>query len=208
MSLVRAVGGMPAILAGNPSAGAMLAHWLESVPIERRAAVLAEAAGAVRAGADPTGEAVLPYLRGRVTPEPDAGARPGRPLASRTASWRARAVVEGICYQARWMMREQSRIQESGDPAVVAVIGGGRLPELWSELTRAALPWPTAWASAAEPVATGAALLGAVRAGLLGDPARMLAHAPTICGPVRPPPGWDPHGAAFEEFVGRARVPS
>ncbi|WP_156250500.1 FGGY-family carbohydrate kinase [Pseudactinotalea terrae] len=198
MSLVRSVGGVhDALLAGTSSAGAMLQHWLSTIPEDHREDVLTRAASSLAEAPGPTGAAVEPYLRGRQTPRPDPHARPGNPPAHWSWEEQARAVVEGICYQARWMIESQ------GDPRRVAVIGGGRLPELWTALKRASLPWPISLVRAGEPVATGAALLALVRSGHLGDPAVAIRTAPTLDVVPQPMPVGDPHGRSYAAFLAR-----
>src|SRR5690606_13011012 len=103
----------------------------------------------------------------------------------------ARAVVEGICYQARWMIAAQAG---GRGPREVTVIGGDRLPRLWVDLKRATLPWPVATVRAAEPVASGAALLALTRSGALGPPQEQLQVAPTLDRTTHEPPEGDPHG--------------
>lgn len=203
MSLVRTpTGAHDALIAGSSSAGAMLRHWLETVPPDRRDAVLEEAADATVGDPSPTGAAVLPYLRGRQTPEPDAGARAGDPPAGWPLHRQARAVVEGICYQARWMIAAQT--SDAAPPQHVTVIGGDRLPRVWSEAKRRTLPWPVSTVRSAEPVAAGAALLALVRAGALGAVPHMLQRAPTLALQQLPQPDGDPHADSFADFVRRA----
>ncbi|WP_420113687.1 FGGY-family carbohydrate kinase [Pseudactinotalea sp.] len=203
MSLVRTVGGQAdAVVAGTSSAGAMLDHWLVGVPPESRADVLARAAREVVTGQQPTGAAVAPYLRGRQSPEPDPGAAAGAPPPGWPRERQARAVVEGICYQARWMIETQLA---PASPQRVAVIGGRRLPALWRELKRVTLPWPVSSVSTGEPVAAGAALLALARTGALGDVATALSHAPTLATTSEPPPAWDAHGDAYDTFIRRVR---
>lgn len=201
MSLVRTVGGeADAVVAGTASAGAMLDHWLATMPPEQRAEVLALAAQEVAAGQSPTGAAVAPYLRGRQSPAPDPHASAGEPPAGWPRERQARAVVEGICYQARWMIETQLA---TGDPREVAVIGGARLPAVWRDLKRATLPWPIASVGAGEPVAAGAALLALARSGVLGDAANALQRAPRLATTSEPPLDWDPHADAYTEFLRR-----
>lgn len=197
MSLVRTVAGdHDAVVAGSSSAGAMLRAWLDTLDPEQQADVLARAA---REDAAPTGAAVLPYLRGRQTPAPDPDAVAGAPPAGWPPHRQARAVVEGVCYQARWMITTQT-----ARPGEVTVVAGDRLPLLWTDLKSATLPWPLATVTAAEPVAGGAALLALVRAGALGPAAQALHDAPTLPRAHRPALDSDPHGPAVVDFVARA----
>lgn len=199
MSLVQTVTGDDALVAGTSSAGAMLRHWLSAVPEPHRDAVLARAAQQAASDPEPTGAAVAPYLRGRQTPEPDPHARAGAPPADWPHERQARAVVEGICYQARWMIQTQLGPRA---PRAVTVIGGERLPPLWATLKHATLPWPVSDVTASEPVAAGAALLALARTGALGD----AVSVPTLAVSTAAPRGQDPHGRAYEAFVQRARA--
>ena len=203
MSLVRTIGGdHDGLVSGNGSSGGMLAHWLQSIEPDLRAPAL-EAAERDRAKHPaPTGAPVAPYLRGRQTPDPDPNAQPGLPPSAWPNERQARAVTEGICYQSRWMIQSHADLGER--PATVVQISGSRLPRVWTDTLRDVMPWPVAPSSAAEPVATGAALLAAVRAGLLGPVQDQLARAPVLAAPTLPPPDGDPHGPAFRTFVRRS----
>lgn len=204
MSVVRTVAGdHDALVAGSGAAGAMLRHWLESVPPDLRDEVLERAALDVAAHPQPTGAAVVPYLRGRQSPAPDPSARAGAPSSDWSWERQARAVVEGLCYQARWMIARQAELAQEEVSAVV-VIGGDRLPRLWTDLKRTTSPWPVESVLAAEPVAAGAALLALVRAGELGDPAAALREAPTLPRRVTGAPDRDAHAVHAARFVAAA----
>lgn len=204
MSVVRTVAAdHVALVAGSGTAGAMLRHWLESVPVALRESALEQAAVELAAHPQPTGAAVPPYLRGRQSPEPDPSARAGSPPPSWPWQRQALAVVEGICYQARWMITRQTELAAAEVSAVV-VIGGDRLPRLWTDLKRVTSPWPVEAVLTAEPVAAGAGLLALVRAGELGDPAGVLHAAPTLPRRTSSPPGGDPHADAVAQFVADA----
>jgi xylulokinase len=181
----------------------MLQDWLSRIPAAEHEAVLAAAADELAADDQPTGAAVAPYLRGRQSPEPDPEARAGRPPADWTRQRQARAVVEGICYQARWMVEAQPAPEA---PQRVAVIAGSRLPALWTALKSATLPWPVALVRAAEPVATGAAVLALARSGALGAPADAVRTAPALDAETPAPPGRDLHAEACAAFVRSVRA--
>ncbi len=201
ISLVRTLGGThDALVAGNGSAGGMLAHWLEMVPTRHRTQVLDEAARDQSAHPAPTGAPVAPYRDGRQAPSPDPAATAGAPPAGWPRPRQARAVVEGICYQARWMIAAQAALGRE-EPQQVTVTGGARLPRLWLDLKRATLPWPVTMSVAAEPVAAGAALVALARSGVLGDPREALRTAPTIAVETLAPPGEDTHAAAYAAFL-------
>ena len=111
----------------------------------------------------------------------------------------ARGVLEGLCLQARWMLTEQAALARllttgrAGDEAIASRLGAtgadtGRRPitvlggpavsnAAWAELKARVMPDPLRWVTAREPVATGAALLAATRAGLLGDDVATLLSA-------------------------------
>ena len=94
-------------------------------------------------------------------------------------------------------------VQAQGIPQRVAVIGGDRLPPLWTELKRATSPWPVVSVRAREPVACGAAVLAMARSGVLGEPAGAVQEAPVLDSVAAPAPEGDPHGPAFREFLAR-----
>lgn len=182
MSWVRTVSGRDhALLAGSSSAGAML-HWLEG---RLDGLTLDEALRAawadLAAHPEPTGVLVLPHLSGRQTPAPDPDARVqvlgedvGDPVRL------TRAVLEGVCLQARWMLAEQAALG-AVHPGPLTVLGGPALAvPAWAETKRRVMPEPLVWVTSAEPVAVGAAVLAAVRSGLLGDPATVLADGPSL----------------------------
>lgn len=211
MSWVRTASGRhPALLAGSPSAGAML-DWLAGVLAAGRAPwpggrpakgdpaladALAGAAASLEHDPGPTGLVVLPYLAGRQAPAPDPTARvravrlPSGEvlddgelahLAATDPALLARAVLDGVCLQARWMLAEQARLGDVAGVAPAAVLpGGARDVAAWVTTKQRLAPDPLTWVTTTEPVAVGAAVLGAARAGLLGDPATALGAAPAL----------------------------
>lgn len=168
MSLARTVSGdHDAVVAGFPTAGSLLARWAAA----RGGAGLAPAPGR-----DPTGLLVLPYPQGRTCPAPDPEARlrlldeagqahPGWPPADRAALW-DRALLEGLALHARWMLDAQAGL--AGAPVGGLTVVGGAAGALapWVRAKADATPTGVRATSAAEPVATGAALLAAARTGL------------------------------------------
>jgi sugar (pentulose or hexulose) kinase len=166
-TVVPVTGRHRAILAGNSSAGATLAWWLE-----RESGGLAPRdlfAQAAETRSDPE-ILVLPYLSGRQAPAPEPSATlrvVGRQPRHGPVEL-ARAMLEGLCLQTRWMLEEQARLA-GGSPATVTVLGGmGAANRAWTEIKAQVLPWRLWQVTAAQPVAMGAALLAAVRAGLVG----------------------------------------
>lgn len=187
MSIARAVDGRhESLVAANPAAGAFI-EWAfdELLPGADRAEVFSAAAERSSAA---LGAFVLPYLRGRQAPQPDPAARvrvvPVRPAAPRgaVASLPAdpgavlTAVLTGLVLQLAWLDSAQERIL-GGRDADLAVLGGpGAANDTWWRLKHRLLRGRLRRVVAAEPIATGAAMLAAHRVtGItttlpLGDP--------------------------------------
>ncbi|MFV0254114.1 MAG: FGGY-family carbohydrate kinase [Beutenbergiaceae bacterium] len=202
MSLTRTPAGIhDAVVGGSATAGAALQAWLERIPAELRPRVLHDAAAGLDHDPEPTGQPALPYLRGRQCPQPNPIATPSWPPDAWPLARQARAVMEGICYQGRWMAQAQGDLGAS--PEHIAVIAGTRLPRLWRQTKTAVSPWPLSWVGAAEPVAAGAALLALGRAGAFGSREQALTSAPTLASETIAA-GNDPHRASFREFVRQA----
>lgn len=214
MSLVRTVSGHhDALLAGSASGGAMVVWWLAAMTDGRPAAeVFAEMA---QAPAEATGVLVLPYPTGRQSPAPDPAARVrviGR-TAAHSPAHLTRALFEGLCLQARWMLVEQARLsgRERAADAVhadssddeIAVLGAVTANPAWMAVKAAVTPGPLRVVDNREPVAAGAAVLGADRAGLLphGAP-RLPGRRPVAGSPeasrAMPGTGYD---QMFADFV-------
>jgi sugar (pentulose or hexulose) kinase len=167
MSTVVTVDGRHhAVLAGSSSAGAAIGWWLEHRAGGADPAALFDAV--LAAGDEPTGVIVLPYLSGRQAPAPDPGARMrivGRGPEHGPADL-AKALLEGLCLQARWMLAEQTAL--AGGPAAPAVhLFGGPVAAnpAWVRLKARVLPGALRAVREPQPVAAGAAVLAAVRAG-------------------------------------------
>lgn len=172
MSTVVTVGGRyRAILAGSSSAGATVEWWLRHEsgglsPDELFGRVLT-------CGDGPTGVVVLPYLSGRQAPEPDPAARL-RVLGRRPAhgpAELAKAMLEGLCLQARWMLAEQSRLAGHRARPMVYLLGAA-VPAnpAWVRIKAHVLPGDLRVVPAEEPVAAGAAIVAAARAGCTHPP--------------------------------------
>ncbi len=222
MSLVRTVeGAHEALLAGAPAAGAMVAWWLRTVLPGRTV----EAALAGRVPDGPTGVLVLPYPTGRQSPRPDPSARvrvvddrgldvteaaltpipvDGDPARVATLTL---AVLEGLALQARWMLDTQ-RLLAAGaagarPPHALRVLGGAAAGnEVWMALKAAVTPAPVRLVAAAEPVATGAAMLAAERVGLV--PAGVLRLPARPAAPGTRPGADGRYDDALERFVAAA----
>ncbi|MEV4351257.1 FGGY family carbohydrate kinase [Actinoplanes sp. NPDC049596] len=186
MSSVVTVGGRHrAILAGSAGAGATIAWWLTREP---------DTFGEVPAlGDDPTGVLVLPYLTGRQTPAPDSGARfrvIGRRPEHRPAEL-AKALLEGLSLHARWMLDEQLRLAgETAAPSVFLFGAPVAANPAWVRVKAHVQPTGVRVVREPEPVAAGAALLAAVRAGV--GPGQVLASETVPGG-----------GAAYDAMLAR-----
>ena len=151
------------ILGGSPACGALLSWWEAEYPADRPLERLGSAAAARWRPADTL---VLPYPAGRRCPHPDPHARlhiAAAPAAG--AGDRARGLLQSLVFQARWMREAQDDLAGATARSVV-VLGSlaERIP-VWAPLT-AASGVPTRLCTTAEPVAAGAGLLAAVRAGV------------------------------------------
>jgi xylulokinase len=208
MSITRAVSGHhETLLAGSPAAGSLIAALLRG-DFSGGAPLAADRLFRI-APTGPFAAMVLPYPLGRQTPAPDPGARlrfvdaNGGEVQPRSLppAALAAAVLEGLCLQLRWMHEEQERI--SCEPAIGALrlLGGAPTENrAWTQLKTEVLGGPVEIVTAAEPVASSAALLAAVRAGEVNPGARLRRR----CGPA--PRELDPaqHAAALASFVAAA----
>ncbi|HEY3503745.1 MAG TPA: FGGY family carbohydrate kinase [Actinocatenispora sp.] len=191
MSLVRTVGGREALVAGSPAAGAALDPFLAQLrpasgpqALDRDAVLAAASALPAR----PTGLVVLPYPAGRQCPDPDPSARLRVIGTGGGPAELTRALVEGLACQARWMYEAQRDLAAAPDGPVTVLGGTGP----WLRVKAAVSRVPLRHVTAAEPVATGAALLAAYRAGLTAEPPGL----PT--GPLdAPDPGYEEQYRAF-----------
>jgi sugar (pentulose or hexulose) kinase len=196
MSWVRTVSGdHSALLAGSSSAGAMVGWLMRALAAEAidaitstsgvvasadgplsRDELFAAVAAELVTSPDPSGVLVLPYLSGRQSPAPDPDVRVVVEPAAGGLTL-ARGVLEGLCLQARWMFDAQLTLV-GGAPGPVTVLGGTAVANpAWTEIKARVMPSPLRWVAVDEPVAMGAALLAAVRSGLLGDDMRTLLGA-------------------------------
>jgi len=169
MSLARSVDGRyETVLAGNPTAGALV-EWAfaELIPGADRHAAL-EGARSLADG--PLDTFLLPYLRGRQSPAPDAtasvrlvqwAAASTGPLADPAAT--LTAVLTGLALQLAWMDAAQTGLTGARHPDLTVLGGPGAANAAWWRLKQRLLPGRLRRVDAAEPVATGAALLAAHR---------------------------------------------
>jgi sugar (pentulose or hexulose) kinase len=192
-SVVTVDGRARAILAGSPSAGAAVSWWLAHETPGTDPDRLFAAARALADG--PVGPVVLPYLAGRQAPAPDPSARMrviGR-RAEHTSAELARALLDGLSLQARWLVAEQHRLA-GGRPESIVVLGGPLAANpAWLEIKARAMPVPMRVVTEAEAVAVGAGVVAAERAGLLTE----APVIPTDPAPAGPDLAYDQAFAAF-----------
>ncbi len=210
MSLTRTVAGeRESLVAGMAQAGALVGSWSDTaLGGGRLEDALAELAAS---GTGPGSVLVLPYPSGRQTPAPDPAARleildaDGRPCdpASVSPAELTRGLLTGLGLHLRWMAAEQARLTGGSFPDHIAVLGGaGVADEAWMRLKAAIMPASLERVAAVEPVATGAALLAAVRAGLVSADVRLPAS--TVHQPVEPPSAEAGYDGAYATFVAAA----
>jgi xylulokinase len=192
MSVTRTVGGDRECLLAGASGGTVIAQWIAAHP-ETDTGVLFRALGV----GGPGDAFLLPYPRGRQSPYPDATAREALVGRPQSATDSLRAVLVGLCLHLRWMDESQSRILGSS-PALLAVVGGaGAHNAAWNRLKARLVGTPLALVEAQEPVASGAALLAAVRFGVAAADATLPSHPI----PSHPDPRADDLFDAFVEFA-------
>jgi xylulokinase len=116
---------------------------------------------------------VLPYPSGRQCPRPDPAARVILRDETTDSDGRVRAVLQGLVFHARWM--REAVDAAAGSPATDLTLVGSLAETVpaWAPLAAAA-GIRTRTTTSGEPVAAGAALLAAVRAGA-ASPDLMLA---------------------------------
>lgn len=110
----------------------------------------------------PTGLVVEPYLRGRAAPQPDPVRRltvSGMSEAHGAAEFAA-GLLEGACFQARWVAEEQCRVAGQS-VAAPTVFGGPTRNERWMQIKAAVMPDGIYRAPFADAAVLGAAMLAA-----------------------------------------------
>lgn len=145
----------------------------------------------------PTGVVVQPYLQGRAAPDPDPhrtlsvhGLRPEHTLADL-----GRAVLEGLCMHARWMLDAATG---GVPPGSVTVFGGPAASPAWMWIKARLTPAPLAVLAGRPVAALGAAQLAGRAIGLPDPPVRADA------GPAGPAPEWEAaYRSAFLPLVTR-----
>jgi xylulokinase len=132
----------------------------------------------------------LPYLQGERTPHADPDARgsfTGLSLRHDRGAL-VRAVLEGVAYGLRDSLE---LLRELGvEPTVGRVSGGGARSELWLKIVASVLGIPLERTAVEEGAAYGAALLGAVRAGVFADAHEAVAACVRVRDTVEPDQEW------------------
>jgi len=200
MSLTRTTeGSRESLLAGTPHAGSLVAEWFRTTLAgSDRDTVFGEVSAL---GYGPGSVLVLPYPTGRQTPAPDPQARleivdaQGRPVdpATYSPAQLTRGLLVGLNLHVRWMAAEQARLAGGAVPETVRMLGGaGAGNAVWMTFKAAIMPAALELVSVREPVASGAALLAATRAGLVDADVRL----PSSRVPL--PYGASPSGAGYD----------
>jgi len=144
----------------------------------------------------------LPYLQGERTPHADPDARGSFTGISLRHDRGAlvRAVLEGVAYGLRDSLE---LLRELGvEPTVGRVSGGGARSELWLKIVASVLGIPLERTAVEEGAAYGAALLGAVRAGVFADAHEAVAACVHVRDTVEPDQEW---ARVYDEGYSRFR---
>ena len=165
---------------------------------------LLAAAAKVPAGSD--GLIFVPYLRGERTPHFDPGAR-GAMVGMRInhgAPELTRAVLEGVAYalaEGLDVMRGVGVVPTSG------VVAGGGVNRLWQQIIADVLNIPVALGATEHGSARGAALLGAVAAGVIPSTTQGVPPLPADTRVMEPDPAnaelYAGISATYRELYGR-----
>jgi xylulokinase len=182
------------------SAAGSLAWLRDTVARGEAFGALVEEAERWEPGAE--GLTFLPYLAGERTPhvDPDArGAFVGLSLRHDRGAL-VRAVLEGVAYA----LRDSLELLRSLGvrPEAARVSGGGARSGLWLRIIASVLDLPLERTKAEEGAAYGAALLGAVSAGVFSDVHEAVAATVRVTGTVEPEPAWR---EAYADGYGRFR---
>jgi xylulokinase len=168
---------------------------------------LLEPAAAVPPGS--TGVLFLPWLRGERSPVDDRSARAGFVNVSAHTDLPAmtRAVLEGVAYNARWLMQAVERYVSQPVPSL-RLLGGGAQSDLWCQIYADVLGRPIE--RVAEPMFAqlrGVALLA--RHGLGEVPLSEAAALVPVADTFHPQPGsstvYDPLFTEFTRLFGSLR---
>jgi xylulokinase len=204
--LCHVVPGQWCLMAAILSAAASLdwvAHLLKPSDPNGARELLA-AAAKVPAGSD--GLLFLPYLRGERTPHFDPAAR-GAMVGLRISHGPAemtRAVLEGVAFalaEGLDLMRDLGLEPKSG------VVAGGGVNRLWQQIIADVLNMPVALGATEHASARGAALLGAVAAGIAPSTTESMWPLPVDTRVMEPIPAnaqlYAERSAVYRELYGR-----
>ena len=145
----------------------------------------------------------LPYLQGERTPHADPSARAvfeGLSLRHDRGAL-VRSVLEGVAFGLRDSLELLKALGVA--PAAGRVSGGGARSELWLKIVASVLGIPIERTAVEEGAAYGAALLGAVAAGVFAEAAEAVAACVRIRDTVEPDPEWQ---KVYEERYVRYRA--
>ena len=165
---------------------------------------LLAAAAKVPAGSD--GLLFLPYLRGERTPHFDPSAR-GALVGLQIGHGPAeitRAVLEGVAYA---LAEGLDLMRDLGLEPTCGVIAGGGVNRLWQQIVADVLNMPVTLGATEHASARGAALLGAVAAGIAPSLARSTWPLPEDTRVMQPDPAqtqiYAERSAVYRELYGR-----
>jgi xylulokinase len=165
---------------------------------------LLAAAAKVPAGSD--GLIFLPYLRGERTPHFDPAAR-GAMIGLRVGHGPAeltRAVLEGVAFA---LSEGLDLMRGIGVEATAGVVAGGGVNRLWQQIVADVLNLPVALGATEHGSARGAALLGAVAAGVIPSTAEGVPPLPADTRVMEPIPEhvelYAGISATYRELYGR-----
>ena len=165
---------------------------------------LLAAAAKVPAGSD--GLLFLPYLRGERTPHFDPSAR-GALVGLQIGHGPAeitRAVLEGVAYA---LAEGLDLMRDLGLEPTCGVVAGGGVNRLWQQIVADVLNMPVTLGATEHASARGAALLGAVAAGIAPSLARSTWPLPEDTRVMRPDPAqtqiYAERSAVYRELYGR-----
>ncbi len=160
--------GLWEVFALQPSGAAVL-EWLRGLLGTSSALTVDEMireAEAVAPGSD--GLVTVPYLMGAGVPQDRAvagmfaGLRPAH-----TRAHLARSVIEGVAFSLRDVL---AALDAAGHrPTLVRMVGGAARSDTWAQVVADVLEMPVETVATEEPALLGAAMLGAVSAGLHPD---------------------------------------
>jgi xylulokinase len=165
---------------------------------------LLAAAAKVPAGSD--GLLFLPYLRGERTPHFDPSAR-GALVGLRIGHGQAevtRAVLEGVAYA---LAEGLDLMRGLGLDPKAGVVAGGGVNRLWQQIIADVLNMPVALGATEHASARGAALLGAVAAGIAPSTTKSTWPLPGDTRVMEPDPAhasmYAERSATYRELYGR-----